>query len=137
MGHLRYRGGVLVWTLLRRGETAIGALLPWFSAHRRQALWLDLHAHWVELQQLRLKHAESESALASAAHGLGLLAVSAMAATGTAMALSGVASGVLLASHKAIATPVWIYVLAHAGMALLHQSLGHDVLRRMFQPQLR
>lgn len=34
--------------------------------------------------------------------------------------------------HSFIATFMWIYLGAHAGMAVLHQYLGHRTLSEMF-----
>jgi len=120
-----------LWTLARRSETTSGALFPWLSTRRRQALWDDLGAHLNALRRSRLIHAD-ESPLASATHGLGLLSVSAMAGTGAVMALAGVPGGVVLQIHKLLANLMWAYVIAHAGIALLHQAQGHEVLQRIF-----
>ena len=122
-----------LWTLLRRSETAAAALFPWFSVRRRQALWNDVRAHVDELRRFRLKHSD-ESPLASATHGLGLLTVSAMAVTGAVMAVGGVPGGTVLQIHKLLANLMWAYVIAHAGIALLHQAQGRQVLQRMFGP---
>jgi cytochrome b561 len=123
-----------IWSLLRGSETAAGALFPWLSSRRRRALWMDIRAHVYELRRFRLKDAD-ESALASAAHGLGLLVVCAMAGTGAAMALGGGApGGPLLQIHRLLANLMWAYVVAHAGVALLHQAQGREVLQRMFGP---
>jgi len=73
-----------------------------------------------------------ESALASATHGLGLLTVFAMAATGAVIAVAGVPGGIVLQIHKLLANLMWAYVVAHAGIALLHQVQGRQVLQRMF-----
>jgi cytochrome b561 len=122
-----------LWALLRRSETAAAALLPWFSARRRQALWRDVCAHAEELLRFRLKHSD-ESPLASATHGLGLLVVSAMAVTGAVMAVGGVPGGTVLQIHKLLANLMWAYLIAHAGIAMLHQVQGRQVLQRMFGP---
>jgi cytochrome b561 len=55
-----------------------------------------------------------------------------MAATGAVMALGGVPGGVVLQIHKLLANLMWVYVIAHACVALLHQAQGHRVLQRMF-----
>ncbi len=123
-----------LWTLLRQSETAPSALFPWLSTRRRQALWLDVRAHLNALRRFRLMHAD-ESPLAGAAHGLGLLAVFAMAGTGAVMAFAKVPGGVVLQIHKLMANLIWAYVIAHAGMALLHQAQGDDVWQRMFWPR--
>ena len=69
------------WTLLRRGETRLFRLFPWLSARGRAGLAADLAAHLRALRRFRLPHGE-DSPIASATHGLGLLAATAMAATG-------------------------------------------------------
>jgi cytochrome b561 len=122
-----------LWALVRRSETAAGALFPWLSARRRQAFLRDVRAHVFALRQFRLMHAQ-ESPLASATHGLGLLIVTAMAGTGAVMALGGVAGGSLLETHKLLSNVLWAYVIAHAGVALLHQAQGRPILQRMFGP---
>lgn len=124
-----------LWTLVRRSETAVGTLFPWLSVRRRQAVWRDLRDHVDELRRFRLKRAD-DSALASAAHGLGLLTAFAMAGTGTVIAaLGGVPGGLVLQIHKLLANLMWALVIAHASVALLHQVEGHHVLQRMFGPR--
>jgi cytochrome b561 len=122
-----------LWVLVRRSENAAGTLFPWLSARQRQAVSQDLRDHVEALRRFRLKHAD-DSALASATHGLGLLTVFAMAATGAAMALGGDPGGTVLQIHKLLANLMWVYVIAHASVALLHQLQGHHVLQRMFGP---
>jgi cytochrome b561 len=123
-----------VWALARRSEASAAALFPWLSARRRHALWQDIRMHAAALRRFRLPDA-GESALAGATHGLGLLVVSAMAATGAVMALGGVPGGPVLQIHKLLANLMWVYVIAHACLALLHQVQGHHVLQRMFGPK--
>ena len=60
-----------LWTIVRRGETSIAALLPWFSARRVAAVWADLKSHGRALARFRLPE-DRTGALASAVHGLGL-----------------------------------------------------------------
>lgn len=125
-----------LWTFVRRSEASAGALFPWLATRRRRQLWHDLRAHLVALRQFRLMHAD-ESPLASATHGLGLLTVAAMAGTGAVMAFAQVPGGLVLQIHKVLANLMWAYVIAHAGIALLHQAQGHDVLRRMIWRRAR
>ena len=121
------------WTLVRRGETRIGRLLPWFSIARLRDVAADLRSQLRRLAQGRAPDDE-DGALASATHGLGLLAVSAMAVTGGVyFFMAGTPSGhTVLSLHKTIANLVWIYLFAHAGVAVLHHMLGSDIFARMF-----
>ena len=93
-----------LWTLLRRSETASDALLPWLSAGRRQAVWHDLRVHFDALWRFRMEHAD-ESPLASAMHGLDLLAVSAMAVRGAVIALGRISGRVRVGESQALGPP--------------------------------
>lgn len=122
-----------IWTLVRRGETKIGRLFPWFSPRAIGAVIQDALVQLASLVQ-RDPFVESDGAFASAVHGLGLLTLTGMAATGTLyFVLIGSSLGHLaLDLHKTIANLMWIYLFGHAGIAMLHHLLGHDILRRMF-----
>jgi cytochrome b561 len=122
-----------LWTLLRHGETKLGALVPWLSRRRIVAIIDDIVAQGRAMRQGDFS-GESSGALASAVHGLGLLTVTAMAATGTVyfvMHGTGTAREAL-SLHRTVANLMWAYLIGHAGMATLHHLLGSDILRRMF-----
>lgn len=121
-----------IWTALRRRETPIGALFPWFSAPRRSAVWADLKTHWEWVRQFKLPTASNETPLASAVHGLGLLTALAMGATGALLFTQDVPGGLTLEVHKTIATLMWAYVVGHSAIAVVHELAGHQVFRRMF-----
>ncbi|HTI03380.1 MAG TPA: cytochrome b/b6 domain-containing protein [Acidisoma sp.] len=125
--------GFWLWTLVRRGETTIGRLFPWFSPPAIGAVIRDAIAQLRSILQ-RDPLAESDGAFASAVHGLGLLTLTGMAATGTLyFVMTGSSIGHLaLGLHKTMANLMWIYLFGHAGIAVLHHLLGHDILRRMF-----
>lgn len=140
--------GILVifwlWTLLRRRQHGVPALVPWFSATRRRAVAADLAWHWAALKKGALPPPPEETPLASAVHGLGLLVATAMAASGAIVyatmgpdgALSGFGSGALSA-HSLLANLTWAYLVGHASLAVLHQMKGHDTLKRMFSLRKR
>lgn len=127
-----------LWTLLRRREYGFTALVPWFSRSRRTAVVADLREHFAALRQLRLPQPGSETPLASSIHGLGLIIATTMAATG-AIVFAGMApDGTLpawadaaLAVHKAAANLMWAYLIGHPAVALLHEAMGHSLLRGM------
>ena len=121
-----------LWTVLRRHETHFAALFPWLSAARLKAVGADLSQHWAELKQRRLPGGEAETPLASAVHGLGLLAALAMGATGAWLYTLPIPGGMVLDVHKLVANLMWAYVVGHAGLAVMHQLLGHRVLQRIF-----
>lgn len=122
-----------LWVLIRHGETRIGRLFPWFSSDAVHAVIQDALSQVRGI--LQWKHVvESDGALASAIHGLGLLTVTAMAISGTLyfFMASSVFASLALEIHSIIANLMWVYLFGHAGMALLHHLLGNDVLSRMF-----
>lgn len=113
--------------LRRRFGTATGALLPWFSAERRAALWADLVSYARAARRLSLPPHEEAEALPSAIHGLGLLLISTMAATGCywfVMSLFGLGRAgyvrPVLELHETLGNLVWAYLIGHAALGLLH-----------------
>ncbi|MEO8713623.1 MAG: cytochrome b/b6 domain-containing protein [Acetobacteraceae bacterium] len=126
-------GAFWVWTIVRHGETRLARLIPWFSIARLQDVAADLAMQFRRLSRGNLPDDE-DGAFASAIHGLGLLAVTAMAMTGSVFFVTHGTSlaHTALSLHKLIANLVWVYLFAHAGVAVLHYLLGSDILSRMF-----
>ena len=122
-----------LWTLIRHGETKLTRLFPWLSPRGIGAVIVDT----VDQGRALLRgdfSSEGSGALASAVHGLGLLVVTAMAVTGTAFFLT---EGTRLSHypmrlHALTANLMWIYLIGHSAVAVLHHLLGSDVTRRMF-----
>lgn len=90
--------------------------------------------------QLWLPPHNPDGALGPAVHGLGLLLVTAMAASGTLYWLqvrlglhSAEPDGMLaMTVHLALANLVWVYLIAHAGLAVLHHLLRSMSLGAMW-----
>lgn len=123
-----------LWIALRGGETPIGVMLPWFSRRRLRDLGDDLLLHLRALLQLDLPPWRASAPLASAVHGLGLLAATGSAATGATWWLAGGGSAVAAAAkelHEGLGTLVWAYVIGHVALALLHHRRGEPVLGAM------
>lgn len=122
-----------IWTLVRTNETSIGRLLPWFSVHGIKSVLEDAGGQLGRLIRGKFPD-DTDGALASAVHGLGLLTLTAMALTGTVyFFVMGAPYGKLVLSlHKLVANLMWGYLIAHAGLAVLHQLLGSDMVSRMF-----
>jgi cytochrome b561 len=132
--------GLWVTILVRSRGTDLGALMPWFSVRRLMALGLDIKVHAEAALKLRLPEHDPQAALPSAIHGLGLLLISAMAASG-AVYFMQVALGlhsaepdgmIAMTVHLALANLVWVYLIAHAGLALLHHLLQSMRLSTMW-----
>ena len=131
--------GLWVVVMTRIGGTDMGLLLPWFSAARRGAFWADAKRHWTTARSFRLPEYQPAAPFAAAIHGLGLLLITAMAATGTIYWLGGIAGyqdglAVWLAKemHGFMANLVWAYLIGHAGMALIHHFTNQQSLRAMW-----
>lgn len=127
---------VLFWLnlMMRRVGTNAGALFPWLSSARRAALWSDTKAQLGPLTRFRLPDYVEGSTLASAVHGLGLLLMTLMAATGAAwwaLAPSATA-GLFEEVHKALANLAWVYLIAHAGLAVVHHLRREASLSEMW-----
>lgn len=122
-----------IWTLVRRRETSFTRLIPWFSIRAIGAVLADGRAQLVLLLRGRAPD-DADGPLASATHGLGLLTLTAMALTGTIyFFIVGTPSArPVLIAHKLMANLMWAYLIAHAGLAVLHQLLGTDMVSRMF-----
>lgn len=131
-----------LWSLVRSGETPVAVMVPWFSRERRRALMTDLGHHWSALRRWRLPDYRPRSPLPAAVHGLGLLAITAMGATGTVIYFAhgqpGLVGQVAKATwevHEALANLAWAYLIGHAGLGVLHGLAGHDIMRPMFRLQ--
>jgi cytochrome b561 len=121
-----------LWTFIRQGETKLAVLFPWASPRRIRAIIDDVRDQLRAFRKLDMPP-ESNGALASAVHGLGLLTVTAMAVTGTVFFVShGPLAHNAMTLHKAFANLMWAYLVGHAGIAVGHHLLGSDILRQMF-----
>lgn len=127
-----------LWLPLRRGETSLALLFPWFSAARRADFFADIVAHLRAAMRLTLPHPEETGALSAAIQGGGLVAVLYMAVSGTVAYFvwtpgTAMTGGVhlLLESHALMSKLVWGYIIVHVGAAVLHELLGQRILYRM------
>ena len=124
----------------RRKGTDIGALLPWFSGVRLNALKHDMVLHFQSLKQLKRPNYKALSPLASAIHGLGLLLMTGMAGTGVLFVIAqwyGLGEetdfvSYALKVHELLANLVWAYVIGHAALALIHHFWSKASLTAMW-----
>lgn len=132
--------GFWITLATRRKGTSLGALFPWFSGARLRALTDDMKTHIAALTKRRLPVHDPEAALPSAVHGLGLLLMTVMAGSGLAyyvivwLGLHSVEPDDMLVMqvHFLFANLVWVYLIAHAGLALVHHMIGSASLANMW-----
>jgi cytochrome b561 len=131
----------LFWlvVVLRTAGTDAGLLMPWFSAPRRRALVADLRETWAALRSFRLPPYAEAAPFSAAIHGLGLLLMTTMAATGTFYFLTAQAGvsetgplALAMEVHTLLANLVWAYLIGHALMALLHHYGSDHSLAEMW-----
>lgn len=125
------------WSLWGLGGYGARHLLPWNREGRT-----EVATGLREIFKGRLPSGGPKDKLAGLIHGLGLLAVLGIAATGAVLfffmpedgkltMITGAASEL----HEFISIFVWIYWGGHVGMALLHHFIARDeILPRMFSP---
>lgn len=120
---------LLFWlnVAFRQAGTSSGALFPWFLAQRRADLWSDILRHTASVTKLRFPPHEDKFALASAIHGLGLLLMTFIAATGATwwVMQPSANAGLFREVHSLFANLAWVYLIAHSGLAIL-QHLRRD-----------
>lgn len=129
---------LLHWLFLLSGHIPLGMghLFPWFSRQKRTAMVDEIKQQW---GRRRLDDTRRFSAVAGATHGLGLLATGLMAITGViiyfGMAENGAMPPLVDAVkevHEGASTLMWVYLIGHAGIGVVHQWLGHRTLSDMF-----
>lgn len=137
LGTMVVVGAFWVWTLVRRRETPLGKLFPWFSARRLGDVLADIKGQFRSLLRREIP-SDADGASAGAIHGLGILTVTFMTATGTAyFFLDGTLARSFLSLHRLSANLMWAYLFGHAGLAVLHHLAGSNILSRMFWNQPR
>jgi cytochrome b561 len=130
------------WSASRHYAGELGMLVPWSSRTRLADLRDDARRMLRDATRLRLPSADRPRPGSAAVEGLGLLTATCMAASGVVWILGSQPDGatgpfihLVKSAHGAMGTVMWIYLLAHAGMAVLHQWAGEGTLRTMFVPR--
>lgn len=122
------------WSLMSHADGGLTHLFPWTGD-----AWGRVKADIGLLMKGRLPEGGPRGGLPGFGHGLGLLAVTAMALTGGVLFFIFPETGkpsdtveFVAEMHKFIANFVWVYWGGHIALALFHKWAGHDTLRAMF-----
>ena len=128
-----------LWGLTGHVMGGWGHLFPWFSGSRFRGLLADLKEIPSWLHGGFPPQREETIPLAGAIHGLGLLAVSAMAVSGTTiffgMGLDGSMSpfvALVRDGHGVMGNILWVYFFGHVGISVIHQLRGERLITDMF-----
>ncbi|MDE1888089.1 MAG: cytochrome b/b6 domain-containing protein [Gammaproteobacteria bacterium] len=125
-----------LWSFSHQHE-GLRQLFPWTRAGMHNVV-AEL---WTGIRHQRLPPGgprNEDGGLAGFVHGLGLLAITAMAATGASYYLSRMAGAshdsleLIEDIHDTFAVIAWIYWGGHLGATVLHSLLRQPVWRRMF-----
>jgi cytochrome b561 len=114
-------------------------LFPWLSASGCKGLWQEIRFDIPGWLKGQLKEPAEAHYIAGTVHGLGILLTIVLGCVGIMIFMGLESSGemnedikLLRELHSDLGTLLWIYVIGHTCMALLHQFCGHNVLREMF-----
>ncbi len=133
--------GIVVFYLmhLADGSDEWKRIFPWMSAPGRKGIWRELCVDVPGWFRGKLKSSAEARYIAGTVHGLGILLIVALGATGTMIFIGIEPDGnmdretkLLKDLHSDLGDMIWIYFLAHSGMALIHQVAGHRVFQNIF-----
>jgi cytochrome b561 len=123
-----------LWSLASRADGGLSHLFPWGGAALTQVK-IDVS----KLFKGQLPEGGPRGGLPGLVHGLGFLAVTAMAISGGILFFIFPETGepgknveAVAEVHEFIATFVWIYWGAHIALGVLHKRAGHSTILDMF-----
>lgn len=133
--------GIVVFYLmhLADGGSEWRRIFPWLGAPGCKGIWREICTDIPGWFKGKLRSPGESHYIASTVHGLGILLLIALGATGTVMFIGIEPDGnmdretkLLKDLHSSLGDLIWIYFLAHSGMALIHQLAGHRVFQDIF-----
>jgi len=124
-----------LWSLSGHVEGGFAHLFPWFSKERMGKVITEAK----EALQLKVSDPEVSNALAGAVHGLGLLAATALAASGAVIYFNLSETGHMTELgetfheiHETLGPLMWAYLIGHVAVAVIHKRMGHTNVKEMF-----
>ncbi|MBL1353616.1 MAG: cytochrome b/b6 domain-containing protein [Zetaproteobacteria bacterium] len=140
----------LIWAIVRRGEESKRQIGVIFSSHHWRETGLVVKKLPAALMG-KTAFVSAGNSLAMIIEMFGLLAMAGMAITGTGIWFlhDGVSRivedhvtpmmGLLLTIHSGLSNFLWLYVLGHVSMSLMHMRAGHRPFSRIspFKKQIK
>lgn len=124
-----------LWSLSGHVQEGVGHLFPWFSKERMGKVMTDTK----EVLKFKVVDPEVSNALAGAVHGLGLLAATALAASGAVIFFNLSETGHMTELgkdfheiHETLGPLMWAYLIGHFAVAVIHKRMGHTNVKEMF-----
>ncbi|MFQ5356184.1 MAG: cytochrome b/b6 domain-containing protein [Mariprofundaceae bacterium] len=124
---------------LTDGEGGWNRLFPWTSAAGCKGLWQEIRQDVPGWFRGKLKKPADAHYIAGTVHGLSILLVIGLGASGIMIFMGLESDGsmspeikLLRELHSKMGTLMWVYIFGHTGMALIHQLSGHRILQDMF-----
>jgi len=115
-------------------------LFPWINATGRHSLWLEMRRDIPGWLRGKLLPPGESHFVSDSIHGTGIALALFLGFTGSILFLGIGPHGemssdikVIWECHSIMATMMWIFVAGHAGMALVHELKGHEMLREIFR----
>lgn len=129
----------ILWGFVGPEKFSWARLFPWRSSEGRARILTQIKEEIPGWFKGKIS-TDEDNPLAGSIHGLGLLTVLGMGATGLTIFLgmgedghvNGFIHAVMEFHADVLANLMWAYVIGHVGMAMLHKLLGHDLVREMF-----
>jgi len=123
-----------LWSMAGKADGGLAHLFPWGGA-----AGAEVKADITGLMKGELPDGGPRGGLPGLVHGLGFLAVTAMALTGAVLFVIFPETGKpddtvesFAEIHEFIANFVWVYWFGHIAMALMHKFAGHSNVKDMF-----
>ena len=113
-------------------------LFPWLSADGRDQLGTEIKTQMAGWKQAKLAAPEDGEAVARSVHGLILLAVTVMGATGTALYFGWSTTApqtelieFIAETHELVVAGLEVLLAAHILAVVMHQIQGHNIIARI------
>jgi len=126
--------------VLHEDKDGWARMVPWFSASHREALFKAIRSDISDIFSGRLPPPDEKGAIASVAHGFGILLLLAQGFTGAYVMLGVRSDGTMrtdtllfLDFHAIFAKLIWVFLIGHVCMFIIHLMFGRREILDIFQ----
>ncbi len=115
-------------------------LFPWMDANSRARLWEEIRHDVPGWLRGIIPGPEAGSLMAGTVHGAGIVLALILGLSGSLLFIGMGPHGeitpdirLVWQGHSLMASLMWIFVIGHGGMAIVHEIRGHAIVRAMFR----